>query len=65
MAVEPFLIEINGIALEKYSDLDDWRSADEGWISELENKTARIKYKAPRDDYQIRVNYDIIDLVKM
>ena len=63
--VQPFTIAMGGRQLEKFYDPAKWETAKEGWLYDMETRTARIKYANPDGDYEIRINYGINDLVKM
>jgi alpha-glucosidase len=63
--VEPFTISLDDQELEKFVDPIEWEQAEQGWEYDLEVRACRIKYKKPLLDYKIRINFDIIDLVKM
>lgn len=61
----PLSVDIDGRPLEKYTDIRKWASAGEGWYYDMESKQAHIRYRNTADDYKVRVNYGIKDLIAM
>lgn len=63
--VMPFTVVVAGKQIEKLVDLDEYNEAESGWHYDYETQTTHIKYRIPEGSYQIKVDYGVIDLVKM
>lgn len=63
--VEPCTVCLDGCEIEKYDDPDDWNNSREGWTYDLETKACRIRYQKPAKDYELSIDFGVIDLVKM
>lgn len=63
--VAPVGISLGQTELQKFTNPERWENADEGWYYDMETRKARIKYRNRSDDYEVKVNYGIKDLIAM
>jgi alpha-glucosidase len=61
----PLSVDVNGRALDKFTDTAKWDAADEGWYYDMESKQAHIRCLNSAEDFTVRVNYGIKDLIAM
>jgi alpha-glucosidase len=43
----------------------EWEEHEAGWYYDTENRTAKIKYEPPRDDYELNVWFAVKDLISI
>jgi len=60
-----FWVEIDGDRLPQHLDREKWETAEKGWIYDFSRTAVRIKYPAPRDDYDVVVSFEDFDLIGM
>ncbi|MFD1957367.1 TIM-barrel domain-containing protein [Paenibacillus thailandensis] len=61
----PVQVSLRDKELSMFLDPKQWDAAEEGWYYDMEQKAAKIKYNDRREDYEIRINFDVKDLISI
>ncbi|GAB2717668.1 TIM-barrel domain-containing protein [Paenibacillus thermoaerophilus] len=63
--VAPVEVRLQDKKLPMFLDPNQWESAGEGWYYDMEQKAAKIKYSYRREDYEVRMKFDVKDLISI
>lgn len=63
--VAPVQINLKGMKLPMFLRREQWEASAEGWFYDMEQKAAIMKYDNPHEDYDIRMNFDVKDLISI
>lgn len=63
--VAPVQVRLQDRRLPMFLDKKQWEASEEGWYYDIEHKTAKIKYTNIQDDYELRINFDVKDLISI
>lgn len=48
-----------------FLDKKEWEASEEGWYYDMEQKTAKIKYKNIEENYVLYIDSDVKDLISI
>lgn len=63
--VAPKDVLLQGNKLPFFMGHKEWEAEDCGWYYDAENRTAKIKYVPPREDYELDVQFTVKDLISI
>ncbi|MFC7393047.1 TIM-barrel domain-containing protein [Scopulibacillus cellulosilyticus] len=63
--IAPVQISLRDKKLPMFLDKNKWEISEEGWYFNIEQKTAKIKYLNITENYDIRINFDVKDLISI
>lgn len=63
--VAPIEVRLQGSKLPMFLGRKEWEEHEAGWYYDTENRTAKIKYEPPREDYELNVWFAVKDLISI
>lgn len=61
----PVKVELNGLLIARFLDERQWESSEQGWYYNIEQKVAHIRYRKPTENYAVRVDFTVKDLISI
>ena len=61
----PFWAALGGQRLEHYLNRRKFEAADSGWYYSQTKKSVQIKYRNPKEDYDLVISFEAFDMIGM
>ena len=63
--IAPVNVSLSGRQIPMFLDKKQWEASQEGWYFDIEQKTAKIRYANINESYDLKVNFDVKDLISI
>ncbi|AQR97326.1 MULTISPECIES: TIM-barrel domain-containing protein [Clostridium] len=63
--IAPMQVRLENKKLKMFLDKKEWEASEEGWYYDMEQKTAKIKYKNIEENYVLYIDSDVKDLISI